>query len=134
MLFPLFINLIVWVFIIPLAKQWARDPNFNGNIFVLALLSLAIFILVIFLFISVKLPLTVGTLQFRAGQLSAPLTISFFGLHLFPITTFLAGLSHAPGACYVIKLGMKCYSKPLLLPSLPTSPASILIKLNLTKL
>jgi hypothetical protein len=46
---PPLINLIVWVFIIPLAKHWARDPNFNGNIFVLALLSLAIFILLIFL-------------------------------------------------------------------------------------
>jgi cation transport ATPase len=86
---PPLINLIVWVFIIPLAKHWAQDyPNFNGNIFVLGLLSLAIFILLVFLFISVKLPLTVGTLQWRAGQFSVPVTLSFLASIFFPSTLF----------------------------------------------
>ena len=86
---PPLINLIVWVFIIPLAKHWAEDYlNFNSNIFVLALLSLAIFILVIFLFISVKLPLTVGNLQWRAGQFSVPLALSFLASIFFPSPLF----------------------------------------------
>ncbi|KAC5715501.1 hypothetical protein FH972_027238 [Carpinus fangiana] len=74
---PPLINLTLWVFIMPLAKLWAQDLNFNNNIFVLTCLSLAIFILLIFLFTSVRLPLSVGTLQFRAGDFSAPLTLSF---------------------------------------------------------
>ncbi|KAE8055551.1 hypothetical protein FH972_012384 [Carpinus fangiana] len=86
---PPLINLTLWVFIIPLAKHWAQDPNFNNNIFVLTCLSLlAIFILLIFLFTSVRLPLTVGTLQFRAGDFSVPFTLSSLASIFFPSPLF----------------------------------------------
>ena len=86
---PPLIHLTIWVFIIPLAKHWAQEyPNFNNNIFVMACLSLAISLLLIFPFISVKLPLTVGTLQLRAGDFSTPLTLSFLASIFFPSPLF----------------------------------------------
>jgi hypothetical protein len=86
--FPPLINLTLWV-LIPQAKAWAVNPNFNSEIFVMTFLSLVIAILV-FLFTSVKLPLTIGVElpQLKAGDFSAPLTLSLFASLFFPSDIF----------------------------------------------
>ena len=54
----------------------------------MACMSLAILILLIFLFISVKLPLTVGTHQWTAAHFSAPLILSILASIFFPSPLF----------------------------------------------
>jgi hypothetical protein len=84
------INFTIWVILTPQSKPWAQDPNLNNPIFVMAFLSLVIPILVIFFFTSVKLPLTlsVESLRLRAGDFSAPLTLSLVASLFFPLSLF----------------------------------------------
>jgi hypothetical protein len=87
--FPPLINLTLRV-LIPQAKYRAQDPNFHGEIFVMACdLSLVIAIL-LFLFTSVKLPLTlsVDSLRLRSGDFSGPLTLSLMASLFFPLSLF----------------------------------------------
>jgi hypothetical protein len=77
--------------LINLAKPWAPDdhPNLNNEIFLMACLFLAIATL-LFLFISLKLPLTptVEPLRLKAGDFSAPLTLSLLASLFLPSSLF----------------------------------------------
>ncbi|KAE8055568.1 hypothetical protein FH972_012398 [Carpinus fangiana] len=79
---PPLVNLTLLLFI-----PQPKPPNIYNEIFVMACLSLAIAVL-LFLFTSVKLPLTVGALQLRAGDFSAPLTLSLLASIFFPSPLF----------------------------------------------
>jgi hypothetical protein len=84
------INFTLWV-LIPQAKDWALDPNFDSEIFAISFLCLVIAILILlFLFTSVKFPLTLSLepFQFSAGDFSTPLTLPLVASLFFPPDLF----------------------------------------------
>jgi hypothetical protein len=83
-----------YVYVVPalinIGKPWVQQPNLISNeMFVKVCVFLAIAILV-FLFTSVKLPLTITVEppQWRAGDFSSPLTLSFLASLFLPSPLF----------------------------------------------